>query len=53
MEAIEAKLDWILPHKEALAKIIVCVEDLKVQMEKAKLEASDSVLRPLKAWLPN
>ena len=36
-------MDNILRHKEGLAKIIVSEEELKMQMQKAKLEADESV----------
>ena len=39
----KGNLDKILCYKEALAKIIVSVEELKMQIQKAKLEADESV----------
>ena len=39
----KGNLDKILRHKEALAKIIISVEELKMQIQKAKLEADESV----------
>ena len=39
----KGNVDKILRHKEGLAKIIVSVEELKMQIQKAKLEADESV----------
>ena len=39
----KGNVDKILRHKESLAKIIVSVEELKMQIQKAKLEADESV----------
>ena len=39
----KGNLDKILPHKEILKKIVNAIEDLKVDIEKVKLEAGEIV----------
>ena len=39
----KGNLDKILRHKETLKKVVASIEELKVQIEKAKLEASETI----------
>ena len=41
--------DKITRHREALRKIVANVEDLKMDIEKGKLEAAESI-EDVKAW---
>lgn len=41
--------DKIARHREALRKIVANVEDLKMDIEKGKLEAAESI-EDVKAW---
>ena len=45
----KGNVDKILRHKESLAKIIVSVEELKMQIQKAKLETNES-LEDVQKW---
>ena len=41
--------DKVARHREALRKIVVNIEDLKLDIEKGKLEAAESI-ENVKAW---
>ena len=45
----KGNLDKILRHKEALKKIVNAIEDLKVDIEKAKLEAGE-IIENVEKW---
>ena len=45
----KGNLDKILCHKEALQKIVNVIEDLKVDIEKAKLEAGE-IIENVEKW---